>query len=88
MLQAEERERERDRLLLNKKLAKPVSNVKPAPSPRTEHRKGAFQTSLSFGSGSSVTGVSPTMALRNSGYTYVYIPVYYIYITFRNVSIM
>ena len=67
-MQAEEREKEKDKLPQNKKLAKPISNMKSSPSPRLEHRKIGSQTSLSVGSGlaaSSVGGLSPALAHRS-----------------------
>ena len=67
LIQAEEK----DKLLQNKKLAKPVSSLKTMPSPRIEHRKGVvLQSSLSAGSGlsgSASTGTSPTISQRSSG---------------------
>ena len=71
VLQAEEREREardKDKQPQNKKLTKPSSNLKPAPSPRMEHRKGGSQISLGpGGTGSGVGGVSPSLAHRSIG---------------------
>ena len=69
LVQAEEKEKEREKLQAQtKKLNKPVSALKAAPSPRMEHRKGASQTSLGVGSGSSATltvgGLSPGLASR------------------------
>ena len=71
LLQAEEREREsrdKEKQPQNKKLTKPVSNLKPMPSPRMEHRKGGSQTSLAPGlAGSNVGGLSPGLAHRSIG---------------------
>ena len=73
LLLAEEREkdiRDKEKPPQNKKLAKPVSNLKPMPSPRVEYRKGGSQTSLGGSgglAGSTVGGLSPAMAHRSIG---------------------